>query len=201
MSIRNEERILDATRQCVLAFGVRRTTLTEIARRARVSRPTIYRRWGDVSTLVADLQTREVGRLLAEIHDQRDRHGSGRERLVAQVLAVVGALREDPLFRKIHDVDPEVVMTYVLDRLGAGQRAALEFLREAILDGQADGSIRLGDPGVLAHMTLLTAQSVVFSGDTIVESVPPDQQLTELAGLLHGYLAVQPKERAVDTGR
>ena len=33
--------------------GVRRTTLTDVARRAGVSRMTIYRRWPDVRTLVA----------------------------------------------------------------------------------------------------------------------------------------------------
>ena len=51
--------VLDAAREVVLAVGVRRTTLTEVARRAGLSRMTIYRRWPDVRALVADLMTRE----------------------------------------------------------------------------------------------------------------------------------------------
>ncbi len=51
--------VLDAVRDCVLAVGVRRTTLTDVARRAGVSRMTLYRRWPDVRTLVGDLMTRE----------------------------------------------------------------------------------------------------------------------------------------------
>ena len=46
--------ILDATRACVVDFGVRRTTLTEVARRAGVSRPTVYRRWPDTGSLIAE---------------------------------------------------------------------------------------------------------------------------------------------------
>jgi AcrR family transcriptional regulator len=33
--------ILDAAAECVLAFGVRRTSLSDVARRAGVSRPTV----------------------------------------------------------------------------------------------------------------------------------------------------------------
>ncbi|CAM5511644.1 hypothetical protein SHIRM173S_11244 [Streptomyces hirsutus] len=36
--------MLDAVRDCVLAVGVRRTTLTDVARRAGVCRMTLYRR-------------------------------------------------------------------------------------------------------------------------------------------------------------
>ena len=36
---------LDAARACILDVGWRRTTLTEVARRAGVSRMTIYRTW------------------------------------------------------------------------------------------------------------------------------------------------------------
>src|SRR5690625_5412712 len=61
-----EDDILDATRTCVEAFGVRRTTLTDVARRAGVSRPTVYRRWPDVTALVADLLTRELRTLLLD---------------------------------------------------------------------------------------------------------------------------------------
>jgi AcrR family transcriptional regulator len=52
-----EDAVLDATRDCVLAYGVRRTTVSDVARRAGVSRMSIYRRWPDVRSLVIDDQT------------------------------------------------------------------------------------------------------------------------------------------------
>nr|MDT0664439.1 helix-turn-helix domain-containing protein [Micromonospora sp. DSM 115978] len=43
--------MLDAAEASLLAVGVRRTTLTDVARRAGVSRMTLYRRWPDLRTL------------------------------------------------------------------------------------------------------------------------------------------------------
>ena len=50
---------LDAARDCILDVGWRRTTLTEVAKRAGVSRMTIYRAWSDMGSLLGDLMTRE----------------------------------------------------------------------------------------------------------------------------------------------
>ena len=58
---------LDAARDCILDIGWRRTTLTEVARRAGVSRMTIYRAWSDMSQLLGDLMTREWGGLVTTV--------------------------------------------------------------------------------------------------------------------------------------
>ncbi|MDT7761998.1 MAG: hypothetical protein QOC63_1418, partial [Mycobacterium sp.] len=49
------DRILEAAAYCVIAYGVERVTVAEIARRARVSRPTVYRRWPDTPSILAAL--------------------------------------------------------------------------------------------------------------------------------------------------
>src|SRR5690606_41294573 len=54
-----QDAVLDAARDCVLAVGVRRTTLTDIARRAGESRMTLYRRWPELRTVGAGLMPRE----------------------------------------------------------------------------------------------------------------------------------------------
>src|SRR3712207_1054015 len=58
--------LLDAARECVLAVGVPRTTFSDVARRAGVSRMTLYRRFPDLEALLAALMTREFGRLVRE---------------------------------------------------------------------------------------------------------------------------------------
>ena len=64
---------LDAARACILDVGWRRTTLTEVAQRAGVSRMTIYRAWPDMRSLLGDLMTREwVG--IAAATRRRRRH-------------------------------------------------------------------------------------------------------------------------------
>ena len=52
--------LLDAARAELLAHGVRRTTASDIARRAGVSRQTLYRYWPDAHAVFAALVTREV---------------------------------------------------------------------------------------------------------------------------------------------
>ncbi|MGR6916376.1 TetR/AcrR family transcriptional regulator [[Actinomadura] parvosata] len=165
--IRHNEDVLDAARDCVLAYGVRRTTLTDVARRAGVSRMTIYRRWPDVRTLVADLMTREWVRVVAGL-DLSDP--------VRAVVAGVRGLREHPLWRKIVAADPELLVPYLLDRRGASHDAILEVLEPAV-----------GDPA-RARAVLLVAQSFLLSAPTMLDPVTMDELDAELTALLEAYL-------------
>ncbi|PKK14730.1 TetR/AcrR family transcriptional regulator [Thermomonospora sp. CIF 1] len=167
----DDDAVLDAARECVLAVGVRRTTLTDIARRAGVSRMTLYRRWPDVRSIVADLMTREWTALAAEIPAAgRDASGPARRALVDNLVEGVRALRDHPLLRKIVDVDPELLLPYVLHRQGASQRAFCRILEEAVRAGHADGSIRRGDPVRQARALLLIAQSFALSAPIVTDA-------------------------------
>ncbi|MCP2354379.1 AcrR family transcriptional regulator [Nonomuraea thailandensis] len=166
-SIRHNEGVLDAARDCVLAYGVRRTTLTDVARRAGVSRMTIYRRWPDVRTLVADLMTREWVRVVEGL-DLSDP--------VRAVVAGVRGLRGHPLWRKIVEADPELLVPYLLDRRGASHEAILAVLEPAV-----------GDPA-RARAVLLVAQSFLLSAPTMLDPVTLDELDAELAALLEAYL-------------
>lgn len=190
---RVEDAVLDAARDCVLAYGVRRTTVTDVARRAGVSRMTVYRRWPDAQSLVADLMSREWHRVLVDTALAADGgEGPLRGRLVAQIVTVSRALREHPLLRKIREVDPEVLLPYMLDRRGAGQGEMLDFLLEALAAGQAEGSVRAGDPALMARAVFLTAQSFVLSMAIVADGAPAAAFDSELARLIDGYLAPGP---------
>ncbi|PDP84839.1 TetR family transcriptional regulator [Glycomyces fuscus] len=197
-SIRNvEDRILDAARACVEAFGVRRTTLTDVARRAGVSRPTVYRRWPDATALVADLLTRELRRILA---DEGGGPGGGpagedvRARLVRHAAGVARALLAHPLFVRIVDTEPELLATYTFQRLGTSHRAALELVEPVVAEGQRDGSVRAGDPAVLARLVLVTVQGTVTSRRLFADVTDEAGLVDELAALLDGYLAPPNQE-------
>ena len=45
-------RILDAGEQCIQRFGIRRTSMGEVARAGKLSRGSIYRHFGDKEALV-----------------------------------------------------------------------------------------------------------------------------------------------------
>lgn len=168
-----EDAVLDATRACVLAVGVRRTTLTDIARRAGVSRMTLYRRWPDVRTIVGDLMTREWIAVAAGVAPS-DGSGTLREQLVQSLVDGVRAFRAHPLLRKIVEVDPELLLPYVLDRRGASQDAFLQSFEETLRAGHRDGSIRRGHPVRQARALLLVAQSFALSAPTMADPTDPD---------------------------
>ncbi|WP_219088657.1 TetR/AcrR family transcriptional regulator [Streptomyces sp. JJ38] len=185
--------LLDAARESIATFGLRRLTLTDIARRAGVSRPTIYRRWRDVDTLVGDLLTREMRTVLlaAVPHATAEGH-DGRTRLVAGAARIVRALRHHALLARILDTEPELLVTYTFQRLGSSQRNALEFVGEQVRAGQADGSIRAGEPAALARMVMLVVQTTVQSWRLVDDVLPEDRLAAELRHMLDAYL--RPEE-------
>ncbi|MFI5715899.1 TetR/AcrR family transcriptional regulator [Nocardia sp. NPDC051750] len=178
--------ILDAARDCVAEFGVRRTTLAEVARRARVSRPTVYRRWPDSGALIGELLVRELRTIIAAAMPAT---GTARARLITGVVTGAAQVRSNPLFGKIFRTDTDLMLTYVFGRLGRNQRVLLELFVTGIEDGQADGSVRPGDPGQLAAMVLLIAQSAVQSAATVAELLDEPAMDTELRYALDAYLA------------
>lgn len=178
--------ILDAARECVAEFGVRRTTLTEVARRAGVSRPTVYRRWPDSRALVAELLVREFREIIAAAVPTT---GPARDRLIIGIVNGAAQVRSNPLFGKIFRTDTDLMLTYVFGRLGRNQRQLLDLFATGIRDGQADGSVRAGDPGQLAAMVLLIAQSAVQSAVTVAELLDGPAMDTELRHALDAYLA------------
>ncbi|MEU8642805.1 TetR/AcrR family transcriptional regulator [Streptomyces sp. NBC_00715] len=173
--------VLDAVRDCVLAVGVRRTTLTDVARRAGVSRMTLYRRWPDVRSLVGDLMTREWIDVATGAMPEPRSDGQTRTLIVDGLVAGIEAFRAHPLFRKIIDVDPELLLPYVLDRRGASQEALLGLLADALKEGHADGSVRRAPVDRQARALLLVVQSFTLSLRTMTDE--DDPELTSVAFL------------------
>lgn len=180
--------LLDAARDCVLDQGVRRTTLTDVARRAQVSRMTLYRRYPDVRSLLAALMTREFGHLLTRATASSAEALSARDRLVHGAVAAVRAITADPLMRIILDRDAALVLPYIVERLGDTQKIAEAFLVSQLTAGHADGSIRGADTAAQSRAILLTVQSFVLSHTPATADVPADALLAELTHLLDAAL-------------
>lgn len=172
---------LDAARDCILDVGWRRTTLTEVARRAGVSRMTIYRTWADMPTLLGDLMTREWGGVVADSLAEEDKDAPTAERLVGDIVSTVRRLRENELFVRIVDLDPELILPYLFSRRGRSQDGILELTVAALKDAQAEGAARQGNPVAMARAMLLAAHGFVLSAHTMVdEQVTADELDDEL---------------------
>src|SRR5262245_33557692 len=185
---------LDAARACILDVGWRRTTLTEVARRAGVSRMTIYRTWPDMPAVLGDLMTRERGDVVARAVSEADaalgEAATAAERIVAEVVATTRALRENELFVRIVELDPELLLPYLLTRRGRSQQAIAELTTGRLREGQQDGSVRDGDPVTIARTLLLATHGFVLSAHTMVDDdVSEDALDEELEHLVRGVVS------------
>ena len=86
--------------------GFRPTTLADVARRAGVSRMTVYRQYGDLATIVSALLTAELLDLFGRVRADVEALPTGRERLVEAAVQKVVALGGPPLYRRVLGVHP-----------------------------------------------------------------------------------------------
>lgn len=181
-----EAALLDAALAEVLAHGIRRTTASDIARRAGVSRQTLYRYWPDAQAVFAALVTRELLAALPSAAVPTDLPG-----MVGLLVETADRIRRMPLLDRLRDTDPELFGRYILTRLGTSQRAIHADLARRIELGQRAGFVRDGESGELAAMVLLIVQSAVQSAPLVAEWLPGESWAAELHAALAGYLGVR----------
>jgi AcrR family transcriptional regulator len=181
-------RILQAAADEVAAVGLRRTTLTDVARRAGVSRMTVYREYGDAPALFRALLTSTITEVIAEAQERTQQLPTVRARLVDGVVHAVDALSRHQLMQRVLELDPELVLPFVVDRFGSGQRLGLARLEQLLEEGKADGSIAVIDVAATARLILLSLQSVLFAARIPEVQESASTIRAELRRMLDAYL-------------
>ena len=183
-----DDPLLDAARTCVMAVGVRRTTLTDVARRAGISRMTVYRRFPDVAALIQALMTREFSGVLEEAVAANAERPTVRERLAHGATDGVVRLSGHTLFLRLLDVDPELLLPYLVQRHGAFQHLVLDAFAALLAEGMEEGSIRRTDPEGLAAALELCLRGWVLAARADDPDGLRERATTELRPLLEGAL-------------
>lgn len=179
--------VLDAAKATVLDFGVRRATLTEVARRAGLSRMTVYRRYADGNELMRAVMSREFGAVLLEAQRRAAGIEDGRQRVLAGVMGTLEMLIDHPLMVRLLELEPEMLLPYLTYRVGEFQRAGREALAAWLREAQATGGVRAGDPAQMAATIELTLRGPVLAARTLSG---PDREarLAELRRMIEAYL-------------
>ncbi len=107
-------RILDAAFEAIAVFGIARLSLEDVARRAGLSRQTLYRYFRTKDDVVAAVILREEEALLAVVTSAGSTHQSAREALEAAILATLVAAREHALLGRLLETEPERVLPFLM---------------------------------------------------------------------------------------
>lgn len=179
-----QARILDAADDLIERRGVNGVTIAELARRADLSRPTIYRNWTDADDVVRAALLRRMSVILAELKEPP----ATRADLVDAVLRFTALFRGDTLYAHLLADEPEAFTRYTLQRVGFSQRMILAWLADAIRAAQQDASVRADEAEEIAVMLLLVAQSAILSHATVSELISETAWQRELRVAIDGLL-------------
>lgn len=108
------EEILDAAVEEATIHGIRRLSVVDVARRAGISRPTLYKQFPSKDALVAAAVQREAERLTSSVLDAAAGTDTPERALEAGVLAALRLTRAHPLLDRLIATEPESLVPLVL---------------------------------------------------------------------------------------
>ncbi len=153
---------LDATARCFVRYGVRRTSVQDVAQELGVNRTTVYRQVGTVEQQAMLLLIRDAHRLLTALPTRVD-GPVGPHTVIELMAAVVRRAREHPVLAKVLADEPDLVGTYVTRDSGALIELITGVLRPMLEAAVTGGAIARRNPVVLAEWLVRITVSLILT--------------------------------------
>jgi AcrR family transcriptional regulator len=139
------DRILDAVLAELVRTPLRKLALEDVARRARTSRMTVYRRFGDREGLLDAAIARESSRFLSAVLAADDPSAPAEERIAEAFATGLRLVHSHPLLSHWLATDPGELLNGVLAENAKVLRAGSAFLAAAVADLGGDDAERRGE--------------------------------------------------------
>lgn len=184
-------RILDAGEQCIQRFGIRRTSMGEVARAGRLSRGSIYRYFSDKETLVEGIFRRRQENFLNRTEAQLLKQANLVDKLTLSVLAGRKDMQEG-LFAALAEIEPETLaMMFLAPRF---YQRSVSFWPPHVRLAQAAGEIsNEADVGFVTDLIVRLAVSLVMFPDMGIDLSSRRALRNYLQRVVHRELGVTPK--------
>ncbi|MER6995533.1 TetR/AcrR family transcriptional regulator [Streptomyces sp. NPDC000410] len=157
------EQILDAAREQFMTFGLRRSTVDDVAKRAKVSRVTVYRRVGNKDALVSACLLREYRRFVADVDSAVAALPAMEDRLVEGFVAVLRHIREHPLIGGLMRLEPETMLPFLTLESGPAFLAMRGYLTDRLRRAQRDEGRPESDPTPVAELMVRITVSFLLN--------------------------------------
>ena len=164
------ERILEGALRHFEEFGLRRTTMDDVARRVGVSRVTIYRRFAGKEALIEAAILREVGRFFTELDGAVARAGAADEQLAEGFAFALERLRRHPLVTRLLTTEPEALLPHLTLEGAPTVAAARRFVAELL----APRGMPSADVEVAGELLTRLVLSFLLTPDTAAHLETPD---------------------------
>ncbi|GGS83179.1 TetR/AcrR family transcriptional regulator [Nonomuraea spiralis] len=174
-------RILDAAYEQFCRMGIRRSTMEDVARLAKVSRITVYRRFDSKDTLVEHVVRREFRRYFDQFLIDIEQAGTAADRVVLGFVSSLRAIRGNPLIGGLIVTEPDLLVPSMMTDGGRTLATVRQFvagqLRREQRAGNVAGSL---DADVVAEMMVRISTSFLAIPSAVID-LNDDAQLASVA--------------------
>src|SRR5215469_28913 len=163
------ERILDAALAQFTEFGMRRTPVDDVARRAGVTRVTVYRRFRTRGLLIGATIHREYMRFLAILDPAIKGLPTMEERITEGFLVTLRHVQSHPLIGGLLRTEPELVLPALTVDAGPGLVAMREYLTRSFERFSREVGVEDADVAPAAELMVRVVVSFVLNPTSCIE--------------------------------
>lgn len=169
-----QERLLDAALEVAAVHGLSRLSVGDVAKRAGLSRQTLYKHFGSREDLIAQMVLREAGAMVEEIIAAAEAHEDPLASLEAAIVRALEVVRDHPLLDRLLATEPEALLPLLVDGEGS-VLDAVDLVARQMLEARLP---ELSEPQVRSGADLLSRMLVSYAVR------PPSQEPAVVARVL-----------------
>ena len=184
-----EQRLLDAALEAATLHGLSKLSMGDVAKRADLSRQTLYRYFPSKDALVSGLVSAETAKLVEQVVAAALEVDEPRASLEAGLLAALRVVRDHPLLDRLLRTEPEALLP-LLTTEGSPAMAQVRSVVELLVAERAPAEVA-GDPVALRRFAdVLTRLLISYAVSA------PDDPPEVVAHHLALFLVPDPAEAA-----
>lgn len=156
--------ILEMAKERFSRFGVKKTTMEEIAADARISKKTLYECYGNKEEVFVALFAQEALALRDRVFRRIERIGDPLDRLRAFAGAAFRELHDDSFMVRVLRDDGALYAPFLREEFRLGvEEGIIDLIQELLKDGIESKRIRPIDPHAIAYFLFKLFQSLTYA--------------------------------------
>lgn len=162
------EQLLESALSAFLDFGIKRTSMGEIARRAGISPATLYRRFESKNDLVEAVGVRQAQEFIADIDARVQDIADNEDQLVEIFVVFITALARNELLQRLLRTEPELILPRLTIDAGPVITVGRAYLADKLRGLQKLDSELDFDVDLVAEVMARLAQSLALTPDGLI---------------------------------